>query len=59
MDIGSTEWDQLTQRRAKLIFKKNREGLDDFEQKEYEDLTNISKKLLDDKYPRPKVNNGS
>jgi hypothetical protein len=41
MDIDSREWDQLCQRRAALIYKKNRQGLSDEERTEYERLEKI------------------
>lgn len=41
--VGSPEWDDLTDRRAKLIHKKNREGLNDQEKAEFAELQRISR----------------
>jgi hypothetical protein len=51
--IGTPEWDTLTDRRAELIHKKNREGLNEDEQTEYERLQQISRTALARAFPRP------
>ena len=41
LDIDSEEWRQLIRRRGDLIYKKNRQGLNDEERIEYEGLERI------------------
>jgi hypothetical protein len=53
--VGTPEWDNLTDRRAELIHKKNREGLNADEQTEYERLQQISRAALTRAFPRHKL----
>jgi hypothetical protein len=53
--VGSPEWDALTDRRAELIHKKNREGLNEDEQTEFERLQKISRAVLTHAFPQPKL----
>ncbi len=41
--VGTREWDELTERRAELIYKKNRQGLTETEAAEYERLQRLSR----------------
>lgn len=52
--IGTPEWDSLTDRRAELILKKNREGLNDDERTEFERLQKTSRSALTRSFPQPK-----
>jgi hypothetical protein len=51
-EVHSEEWERLNDRRGDLIFKKNREGLTDAEQVEFERLQKIVFAAIDKKYPR-------
>jgi len=51
IEIGSPEWVQLTQRRAELIYKKNRYGLTPEELSEYESLQKRSQEVIDREFP--------
>jgi hypothetical protein len=53
--VGTPEWDNLTNRRAELIHKKNREGLNEDERTEYERLQQISQAAIARAFPRPKL----
>jgi hypothetical protein len=53
--VGTPEWDTLTGRRAELIHKKNRKGLNDDERTEYERLQQISRTALARAFPQPKI----
>jgi hypothetical protein len=53
--IGTPEWDTLTDRRAELIHKKNREGLNDDERTEYERLQQVSRTALARAFPRSQL----
>jgi hypothetical protein len=53
--IGTLEWDKLTDRRAELIYKKNREGLKEEEQTEYQRLQQISQAAIARTFPYPKL----
>lgn len=46
LEVDSREWKQLIRRRADLIFKKNRQGLNDAERIEYEQLEKIVDKVM-------------
>jgi hypothetical protein len=50
--VGTPEWDNLTNRRAELIHKKNREGLNENERTEYERLQQISQAAIARAFPR-------
>ena len=49
--VGSTEWDALTQRRAELIFKKNRDGLSEDEKQEFARLQRLSRQATQATFP--------
>jgi hypothetical protein len=51
--VGTPEWDKLTNRRAELIQKKNREGLNEAERTEYERLQQLSLAAVAHAFPRP------
>lgn len=51
--VGTPEWDRLTERRAQLISKKNRQGLTDAEWAEYEILQERSRKAIAITFPPP------
>jgi hypothetical protein len=51
--VGTPEWDKLTNRRAELIQKKNREGLNEDERTEYERLQQLSLAAVAHAFPRP------
>jgi GNAT superfamily N-acetyltransferase len=51
--IGTVAWDKLNARRAELIRKKNRWGLDSGEMREYEELQRISQAALERAFPAP------
>jgi hypothetical protein len=53
--VGTSEWDTLTDRRAELIHKKNREGLNEDEWTEYERLQQISRTTLARAFPQPNL----
>lgn len=53
--VGTPEWDNLTDRRAELIHKKNREGLNKDEQIEFERLQQISRAAIVRAFPQPKL----
>jgi hypothetical protein len=53
--VGTPEWDELTARRAVLIYKKNREGLSDAESTEFERLQAISRAAIAAACPRPDI----
>jgi hypothetical protein len=54
IQVGTPEWDALTERRAELIHKKNREGLDEVEQVEFDRLQRMSLDVVNATFPRPK-----
>jgi GNAT superfamily N-acetyltransferase len=49
--VGTQEWDELTQRRAELIYKKNRGGLSTDEQAEFDQLQARSREAIARKFP--------
>jgi hypothetical protein len=51
--VGTPEWDALTERRAALIHKKNRDGLDAAEQAEFARLQRLSRAALAKAFPGP------
>lgn len=51
--VGSAEWDALTKRRAELIVKKNRGGLDPAEAAEFERLQERSRGIIEKAFPIP------
>jgi GNAT superfamily N-acetyltransferase len=51
IDIDSKEWEQLIRRRGALISKKNREGLNDEERIEYEQLEKIVDATMERRFP--------
>lgn len=44
--VGSPEWDALTNRRAELIRKRNRDGLTDGERAELDSLQRLSRDAI-------------
>jgi GNAT superfamily N-acetyltransferase len=52
--VGTAEWNSLTDRRAELIYKKNREGLSDDERAEFERLQRLSRAAIARTFPPPK-----
>lgn len=52
-EIGTPEWAALTERRAELIFKKNRGGLEPLEKEEFARLQRISRAAVNRMYPSP------
>jgi len=55
VEVGTPRWDQITQRRAELIFKKNRQGLSEEEQSEFEVLQRLSREAITRKFPHPQL----
>jgi GNAT superfamily N-acetyltransferase len=51
VDVGTKAWDELTQRRAELIYKKNRNGLTDEERAEFEQLQTRSREAIARTFP--------
>jgi GNAT superfamily N-acetyltransferase len=49
--VGTTEWDQFTERRAELIYKKNRQGLNESERVEFERLQKLSRAAISRAFP--------
>ncbi|HJZ53882.1 MAG TPA: hypothetical protein VKE74_02930 [Gemmataceae bacterium] len=56
--VGTPEWDRLTQRRAELIHKKNRQGLTDAERAEFDRLQQLSRAAIARTFPWPKLLSG-
>ncbi len=55
IEVGSADWHKLTERRAELIHKKNRQGLTEPELAEYEQLQQLSREAINRTFPRPKL----
>jgi excisionase family DNA binding protein len=55
VEVGTADWDELTERRAELIHKKNRQGLTEPELAEYEQLQRLSREAINRAFPRPKL----
>jgi hypothetical protein len=53
--VGSPEWDALTQRRAELIYKKNRTELTSDEMVEFEQLQKISRTVVAGTFNPPRL----
>ena len=51
ISVGTPEWDKLTERRAELIYKKNRQGLNEDEQAEFERLQQLSRSAINRAFP--------
>jgi GNAT superfamily N-acetyltransferase len=51
LDLDSKEWGQLIRRRGALIYKKNRQGLNDEERIEYERLERIVDATMERRFP--------
>ena len=52
--VGTPEWEDLTNRRARLIHKKNREGLSGLERIEFDRLQRISGMAIGKAFKRPR-----
>jgi GNAT superfamily N-acetyltransferase len=50
---GTVAWDQMNRRRGELVRKKNRQGLNDVENAEYESLQRLVQTVLDRRFPAP------
>ncbi len=55
LTVGTERWRALNARRAVLIHKKNRQGLDEPEQVEYEQLQQLIREVIERTFPRPKL----
>jgi hypothetical protein len=49
--VGTAEWDELTSQRAKLIYKKNREGLSPEEAEQFVYLQKVSREAICAAFP--------
>lgn len=56
--VGTPQWDSLTQRRAELIHKKNRQGLTAAERAEFDHLQQLSRAAITRAFPRPTLLSG-